>query len=151
MAVFGHRPTGSTIDIRNAYAYDPTTNQWETLPKLPLNFVQGPKRAPVVGGRYVLLIGAQRRLSARRGQEPPGYLATVGRPEIANIVQYYGEDVVFYDVVDRVYGSIGKMPYGVVTASWVCNGTHTLGFGGEPTHGWNGNTESAIQMAKITL
>ena len=151
MAVFGHRPTGSTIDIRNAYAYDPITNQWETLPKLPLNFVQGPKHAPVVGDRYVLLIGAQRRLSARRGQEPPGYLAQVGRPEIADIVQYYGEDVIFYDVVERVYGAIGKMPYGVVTASWVCNGTHTLGFGGEPTHGWNGNTESAIQMAKITV
>ena len=45
----------------------------------------------------------------------------------------------------------GKMPYGVVTASWVCNGTHAIGFGGEPSHGWNGNTESAIQMAAVTL
>jgi hypothetical protein len=26
-----------------------------------------------------------------------------------------------------------------------------LGFGGEPSHGWNGNTESVIQLAKIIM
>ena len=40
---------------------------------------------------------------------------------------------------------------GTVTTPWVTNGTHALGFGGEPTHGWNGNTESCVQMAKVTL
>ena len=64
---------------------------------------------------------------------------------------YYGDDVLVYDSVDRVYAREGKMLSGVGTASWVSNGTHALGFGGEPAHGWNGNTESAIQMSTITL
>ena len=59
----------------------------------------------------VLLLGAQRRLSARRGTEPPGYLAKQGRFDIGSpnaVLQYYGDDVIFYDAVDRVYGSVGK-------------------------------------------
>ena len=151
LAVFGPRPTGSTMDVRDAFAYDFASNAWETLPRMPLNMVQGPKLAPVVGGRYVLLLGAQRRLTARRGEEPPDYMAAVHRPPIDHQIQYYGDDAVFYDTERRVYGSLGKLPYGVVTASWVSNGTHVLGFGGEPCHGWNGNTETVIQMARITL
>ena len=123
----------------------------ESLPKLPFNFIQGPKHAPVVGGRYILLLGTQRRLTARRGQEPPGYMAAVGRPPIDNVLDYYGDDALFYDTVDRVYGNLGKVPYGLCTAHWVGNGTHVLGFGGEPGHGWNGNTESAIQMATLVV
>ena len=86
-------------------------NTWEALPKLPFCFVQGPKHAPVIDDRYVLLLGAQRRLSARRGKEPPGYLAKQGRFDIGNpndVVQFYGDDVIFYDAVDRTYGSVGK-------------------------------------------
>ena len=56
-----------------------------------------------------------------------------------------------YDAVERVYGCLGKVPYAVVTASWVGNGTHVLGFGGEPSHGWNGNAESVIQRARVTM
>eukprot|EP00937_MAST-01D_sp_MAST-1D-sp2_P001338 g1338.t1 len=155
MAVFGPRPTGSTVDVRSAYEYDFESDAWAALPKMPLAMVQGPKLAPVVGPRggpsprYVLLLGAQRRLTARRGGEPPGYMQTVGRPEIPGQVQYYGDDAIFYDTERRVYGSLGKLPYGVVTANWVCNGTHALGFGGEPTHGWNGNTETVVQRAAI--
>ena len=109
-AVFGPRPSGSTIDVRDAFAYDPATNRWEALPKMPLNFVQGPKLAPVVGGRYVLLLGAQRRLTARQGSEPPGYMAAVGRPTLEGAVEYYGDDACFYDTVEQVYGSLGKIP-----------------------------------------
>ena len=66
-------------------------------------------------------------------------------------VSYYGDDVLFYDSVERKYGTAGKMIYGVCTASFVSNGTHALGFGGEPTHWWNGNTESAVQLVKVRL
>ena len=118
---------------------------------MPFAMIQGPKLAPVVNARYVLLLGAQRRLTARRGHEPPGYMAAVGRPALEGGLEYYGDDALFYDTVDQVYGSLGKVPYGVVTANWVSNGTHAIGFGGEPCHGWNGNTESAVQMAAITL
>lgn len=151
LGAFGPRPSGSTEDVRDAFAYDPAANEWEEMPKLPMSFVQGPKHAPVVGGRYVLLLGTQRRLTVRRGQEPSGYMAAVGRPQIKNLIDYYGDDALFYDAVDRVYGSLGKIPYGLCTAQWVCNGTHALGFGGEPGHGWNGNTESAIQMATLAV
>ena len=153
MAVFGPRPTGSTMDLREAFAFDFDSDSWEALPRMPLNMVQGPKLAPVVGpgGRYVLLLGAQRRLTARRGTEPPGYMAAMGRPPIEDQIQYYGDDAIYYDTVRRVYGQLGKLPYGLVTTSWVSNGTHALGFGGEPCHGWNGNTESVIQMARIEI
>ena len=73
------------------------------------------------------------------------------RVPIENIINYYGDDAVFYDTVEKVYGSLGKVPYGLCTASYVCNGTHTFAFGVEPGHGWNSNTESVIQMASITL
>ena len=138
MAVFGPRPTGGTMDLREAFAFDFDSDSWEVLPRMPLNMVQGPKLAPVVGpgGRYVLLLGAQRRLTARRGTEPPGYMAAVGRPPIEDQIQYYGDDAIYYDTVRRVYGQLGKLPYGLVTTSWVSNGTHALGFGGEPCHGW---------------
>ena len=45
---------------------------------------------------------------------------------------------------------VGKMPYSVGTVNWVSNGTHARGFGDEQTHGWNGNTEPAIQLVEIT-
>lgn len=151
LGVFGPRPSGSTMDVRNAYAYDPVGNGWAPLSNLPLNFVQGPKHAPVVAGRYVLLLGTQRRLTARRGSEPPGYMAAVHRPAIDNVLDYYGDDALYYDAVENVYGSLGKVPYGLCTAQWVGNGSHVLGFGGEPGHGWNGNTESAIQMAELSV
>jgi hypothetical protein len=66
-------------------------NTWDPLPKLPFCFVQGPKHAPVINDRYVVLMGAQRRLSARRGLEPPGYLGKQGRFDIGkpnDVVQY---------------------------------------------------------------
>ena len=47
LSTFGPRPAGATVDLRDAHAYDPVTNAWEILPKLPRNFVQGPKHAPV--------------------------------------------------------------------------------------------------------
>ena len=146
MVSFGPRPSTTTVDVRDAYAYDPATNMWEALPRLPFGFIAGPKHAPVVAGRYVLLLGAQQRLTARRGHN-----AAPSSAGLSDLVTYYGDDVLVYDSVDRVYASAGKMLYGVGTASWVSNGTHALGFGGEPAHGWNGNTESAIQMSTITL
>ena len=151
MATFGPKPSLTVIDARDAYAYDPAADTWEALPKMPFGMIQGPKHAPVIAGRYVLLLGAQRRLTVRRGAEPPGYMAAVHRPPLEGAVEYYGDDALYYDTVEKVYGSLGKVPYGVVTASWVDNGTHVLGFGGEPTHGWNGNTESAIQRAAVML
>ena len=116
-----------------------------------MNLVQGPKHAPVVGGRYVLLLGMQRRLTARRGTERPGYMAAVHRPPIENVIGYSTAMTRSSTTRSSVYGSLGKVPYGLCTASWLGNGTHALGFGGEPGHGWNGNTESAVQMAEVTL
>lgn len=110
-----------------SYSYDPETDVWTALSKLPYNFVQGPKHAPVVGGRYVLLLGAQRRLTARRGFESPEYMAAVKRPLIENIIDYYGDDALFYDTQENVYGRLGKVPYGTITASRVGNGTHVIG------------------------
>lgn len=145
MTFFGPRPSTTTVDARQAFAYDPESNTWEALPKLPKGFIAGPKHAPVVAGRYVLLLGSQQRLTARRGKDAPGTAVLDG------FVSYYGDDVLFYDSVERKYGTAGKMIYGVCTASFVSNGTHALGFGGEPTHWWNGNTESAVQLVKVRL
>ena len=50
-----------------------------------------------------------------------------------------------------MFGRLGKVLYGVGTGSWMTNGSHLLGFGGEPRHQWNMNAESVVQMARVTL
>ena len=39
---------------------------------------------------------------------------------------------------------------GCVTSHAGTNGTHVFVVGGEPRHGWNGNTETAVQVAEVT-
>ena len=65
--------------------------------------------------------------------------------------RYYGDDAYYYDTAQRVFGRLGKVLYGVGTGSWMTNGSHLLGFGGEPRHQWNMNAESVVQVARVTL
>jgi hypothetical protein len=41
------------------------------------------------------------------------------------------------------------MPYGVATCHWVFDGERVYGFGGEPAHGYNLNTENVAQIGTI--
>ena len=63
----GPPPTSSVRTARAAWAYHATNNSWSALPSLPFGMESGPKLAPVVRGRYVLLFGIQQRISFRFG------------------------------------------------------------------------------------
>jgi hypothetical protein len=41
------------------------------------------------------------------------------------------------------------MVYGVATSPWVTDGKRVYGFGGEPRHGYNLNTENVLQIGTI--
>jgi hypothetical protein len=92
------------------------------LPKLPFNFVQGPKHAPVIGGRYVLLLGAQRRLTVRRGVEHAGYMEAVHRSPLANSIDYYGDDAIFFDVINQVRNTFLTVVQ-LLSARWLVRST----------------------------
>jgi hypothetical protein len=62
-----------------------------------------------------------------------------------------GDDSLFYDTVERKYGSLGKVMYGVGNAAWLYNGSHVIGLGGEPSHQHNMNAESAVQIASVLV
>eukprot|EP01044_Picomonas_judraskeda_P007378 COSAG03_NODE_790_length_5844_cov_46.596519_4_plen_53_part_00 len=42
------------------------------------------------------------------------------------------------------------MPYGEITSHCGTNETHIICIGGEPRHGHNDNTDSVVQIAKVS-
>jgi hypothetical protein len=52
--------------------------------------------------------------------------------------------------VDEKWARVGKIPYGEITAHCGTNQTHIICIGGEPRHGHNDNTDSVVQIAKIS-
>ena len=65
------------------------------------------------------------------------------------IAAYYGDAVLVYDTWTGKYSRAGVLPYGLVTSHCAYNGSHIGCALGEPRHGWNSNTESVIQVAKV--
>eukprot|EP01050_Picozoa_sp_SAG11_P040382 SAG11_NODE_17523_length_516_cov_0.613909_1_plen_138_part_10 len=63
----GPPPTSSVRTARAAWAYHAANDSWSELPSMPFGMESGPKRAPIVRGRYVLLLGIQQRVSFRLG------------------------------------------------------------------------------------
>ena len=47
------------------------------------------------------------------------------------------------------YSRVGVTLYGVATVPWVRVGDKVYGFGGEPTHGHNKNTENVLQIGTL--
>jgi hypothetical protein len=60
-----------------------------------------------------------------------------------------GDRILCYDVQEDNYSRVGLMVYGVATSPWVTDGKRVYGFGGEPRHGYNLNTENVLQIGTI--
>ena len=69
----------------------------------------------------------------------------------ATRAKYYGDVVFCYDRVTDTYSRVGKLLYGVGTASWVTakNSSRLVSFGGEPIHGYKDNSETVVQIATV--
>jgi hypothetical protein len=131
-------PYNGVPQYRDAYRYDAGANQWSPLRRLPF---------PMSGGagvpyqdRYVLILGTTETKTSRVGQ------AKWGDPRFWH---GYNDVILCYDTVQDNYSRVGVMPYGVATCPWLRIGDTLYGFGGEPCHGFNDNTENVLQIGTI--
>lgn len=131
-------PYGGVPNYRDAYCYDPETDRWLSLRNLPFPMGGGPMIA--LGDRYVLLMGSADVRTYRVGKSKNRADPFWGG---------YGDMILCYDVELDNYSRVGVMPYGIATCHWVCDGERVYGFGGEPAHGYNLNTENVAQIGTI--
>lgn len=159
MRVLVHRITEGTNGAqlsRHAWKYSSANDTWQRLADVPLHVEHG--GTVVLRDRYILLLGSTHgknsfRVGMNEGADSSAPGRSVGPPGMrlgGGIVTYYGDDVLCYDTKLGVYSRIGTLLYGVITGHWGTNGTHVIGVGGEPRHGWNGNTETVVQIGKIS-
>ncbi|MBN1345832.1 MAG: hypothetical protein JXQ73_24285 [Phycisphaerae bacterium] len=131
-------PYNGVPNFRDAYCYDPEKNAWKPIRRTPFPVLAG--YGVPLGERYILLMGSADYPTYRAGKamdrKDPFWLG-------------YGDQILCYDVERDNYAHVGVMPYGVATSPWVCDGKHLYGFGGEPAHGYNMNTENVLQIATI--
>jgi hypothetical protein len=128
-------PFSGVPNYRDAFCYDPATDRWRAIRSLPTPMVAG--WGAVIEDRYILLMGSADVRSFR-----------VGRSKDSNDPHWrgYGDQVLCYDLDADNYSRIGVMPYGVATIPWITDGEQLFGFGGEPAHGYNMNTENVLQI-----
>jgi N-acetylneuraminic acid mutarotase len=131
-------PYNGVPQYRDAYRYDARANQWSPLRRLPF---------PMSGGagvpyqdRYILILGTTETKTSRVGQ------AKWGDPRFWH---GYNDVILCYDTVQDNHSRVGVMPYGVATCPWLRIGDTLYGFGGEPCHGFNDNTENVLQIGTI--
>ncbi|NLX99350.1 MAG: hypothetical protein GXY83_24700 [Rhodopirellula sp.] len=131
-------PFNGVPNYRDAYCYAPVANQWMAIRPLPAPMVAG--WGVVLQDRYILLMGSADVRSLR-----------VGRSEESSDPHWrgYGDRILCYDIDANNYSRIGVMPYGVATIPWICDGRYLFGFGGEPAHGYNMNTENVVQIGRL--
>ena len=131
-------PWGGVPNYRDAYQYEPGANSWKPIRSAPFPVVSG--CAVALQDRYILLMGSTDVRTLRVGK-------TTGRQD--PFWTGYGDRILCYDVEQDNYSNVGVMPYGVATAPWVACGDTLYGFGGEPAHSYNANTENVLQIGTI--
>jgi hypothetical protein len=132
-------PFNGEPNYRDAYRYDPETDKWEVIRRLPFPMLAG--WGVPLQDRYILLMGSADVRSYRvgamhRGKKSAGWTG-------------YGDRVLCYDLQQDNYSRVGVMAYGVATIPWVCDGRRLFGLGGEPCHGVNENTENVLQIGTL--
>jgi hypothetical protein len=131
-------PNNGVPNHRDAYVYDPARDRWSPIRRLPFPMSGG--SAVVLDDRYILLMGScdvrTFRVGRSHGSQDPMWRG-------------YGDVVLCYDLDADNYTRVGVMVYGVATCPWVTDGRRLYGFGGEPAHGYNMNTENVLQIATI--
>eukprot|EP01045_Picozoa_sp_COSAG04_P002948 COSAG04_NODE_114_length_25503_cov_39.366832_5_plen_473_part_00 len=141
--------SGGLYMPRQAFRYDVDNDQWTAIASLPRPMQGGGAQQVLALGRnYLALLGTSQDESFRVGAQLPTFHQQ-GPPGAA---RYYGDYVYLYDTARDRYSRAGKLLYGTGTCSWVAadaNASRILGFGGEPMHGFNHNSETAVQVADV--
>ena len=149
-------PYKGVHDYRDAYRYDPDTDRWQRLRNLPLGRAGG--SALAWQDRYILLLGSGHTFSYRAGKtDRAGIVAMETHAAVSAAAgggfepfwTGYNDLVLCYDVETDRYARVGVMLYGVATSAWAGDGAHLYGFGGEPHHRFNENTENVLQVATV--
>ncbi|MSP14649.1 MAG: hypothetical protein EXR62_17040 [Chloroflexi bacterium] len=133
-------PYNGVPHYRDAFCYDPAADHWHPIRSLPFPMAGG--AGLVLRDRYILLMGSSETKSLRVGKS---------RSSSDPHWRGYGDLILCYDVLQDNYARVGVMPYGVATCPWVCDGRRVYGFGGEPAHGFNENTENVLQIGTLTF
>ena len=71
------------------------------------------------------------------------------KPWLVEYWKGYNDLILCYDIQQDNYSRVGVLLYCVGTAPWIKVGPRIYGFGGEPYHGINGNTENVLQIGAI--
>ncbi len=131
---------------REAYCYDPETDRWTAIRKVPVRW--GGTDSAVLLDRFIVLPGmgdGVHYMSLRVGKSRPPSPS----PEFW---RGYNDLILAYDVEKDNYFRVGVMLYSVATCPWVTDGKKIYAFGGEPCHFWNNNnTENVVQIATIRM
>jgi len=133
-------PYNGVPNYRDAYCYDAARNEWQPIRNLPFPMLSG--ASAVLKDRYVLLMGSSDTRTFRVGKQ---------KAKLLPFWTGYGDMVLCYDTEKNIYSRVGPMVYGVATCPWVSDGQRVFGFGGEPGHGYNDNTETVLQVGTISL
>ena len=144
-------PYAGAPHYRDAYCYDPDTDRWQKLRSLPLPMAGG--TGIVLEERYILIMGETETKSQRVGKTKRAALVKlVGGQKGSELEPQwtgYGDLILCYDLEQDNYSRLGVMLYGVGTCPWVNDGNTLYGFGGEPYHGFNDNTENVLQIGHL--
>ena len=143
-------------DYRDAFRYDADGDRWERIRSLPFPMAGG--MAVALDDRSILIFGSQhvnlptrvgKTRRARNLKMETRDRVTTASQEIVPYWTGYDDRIVCYDVQLDNYSRVGVMLYGVATSAWVSDGTRVYGFGGEPFHSYNFNTENVLQIGAI--
>ncbi len=131
-------PEGGVPVYRDAFSYDADADRWTAIRKVPFPLLGG--AGVVIDDRFILLMGTSETKTYRAGK-------SMGK--CSGLWTGYGDVVLCYDTRRDVYSKVGLMPYGVATCPWIKVGNELFGFGGEPYHWYNKNTETVLQIGTI--
>lgn len=152
-------PYKGVHDYRDSYRYDPEANTWQQIRNLPFGMSGG--AGVVLKDRYILIMGSVHINLPRRvgktdwarvsSMDAGGKAKKAVRTGTEPFWTGYDDRILCYDIEKDNYSRIGVMLYGVGTCPWFSDGKRLYGFGGEPFHGFNDNTENVLQIGTIQI
>lgn len=140
-------PYNGVPNFRDAYCYDPDRDDWTPLRRTPFPIIAG--SAVPIDENHILMMGSSDYPTYRVGQSKSNPGINIKHGESSSLWRGYGDRILCYHVDKDNYSHVGVMPYGVATAPWVFDGKRLFGFGGEPAHGLNANTENVLQIGTL--
>lgn len=140
-------PYNGVPNYRDAYRYDPSANEWQTLRRTPFPVIAG--TALPVDDRHILLLGSADTPTLRVGKSNEHIGIRVKGAASESHWRGYGDRILCYHIAEDNYSHVGVMPYGVSTSHWVQHAGSLYSFGGEPAHGFNLNTETVLQIGRV--